>query len=209
MSKLTYKRTKTTYFTPKYAFFCAFYFCFTALLFSQNTSNNFYVANNTTVFGTQKIHIKPIEKKPIAIYLTESTLSFGLEKLTNTKLVYRTPTLKTYKKNATKVLSKTKKAKTTGNFSNTQLRFRQTDKNPYANTLGYGSNGVVSLITGQQKNTKRKNKGVVSKFNAAACTLKITLQSTKKQTYPTTNTVPSSVTWFLTLYSRPPPQISC
>jgi hypothetical protein len=204
---------QTSYFTLRYAFFCAFYFCFTSILISQNTPNNFYVAANTTVFGAEHIHTKPVEKKqqqkkPIAIYLTEITLSFGLEKLTNTKLVYRTPTKKTCKKNPAKALLKTRKAQDNASFSNTELRFRQTDKSPYANTLGHGSNGFVSLVTGQQNNTKRKNKVAVSKFNAAACTLKTTLQSTKKQTYPTTNTVPSSVFWFLSIYSRPPPRVS-
>ena len=209
MIRIKNKKPKIPYFTTKYAFFCVFYFCFTALLFSQNTRNSFYVAANTIVLGTQNIHIKQLEKKQIAVYLTKNTLSYGLDNLTNTRLFFRTLNKKPYKKNATKALLKTRKTQAKSNTSNTHLRFSPRPNNPYSNTLGHGSNGFIALVTGQQKNTKRKNKGAVSKFTAADTTLKIRLKSTKKQPYPTTNTVLSSVSWFLSIYSRPPPKISC
>jgi hypothetical protein len=82
----TSKKIKKTYFTTTYAFFCVFYCCFTAFLFSQNTTNSVYIDTNTNVFGAQNIYSKKIEKKKITLYIKENTGYYGLNTLKNTRL---------------------------------------------------------------------------------------------------------------------------
>lgn len=81
-----------------YAFFCIFYFCFTAILLSQNTTNSFYVANTTPVFGLENSYNKKTEKKLATLYLKDNTVFVSLDKLTNTTLVFLSPKKNLYKK---------------------------------------------------------------------------------------------------------------
>jgi hypothetical protein len=128
-------KTQTTYFTAKYAFFCVFYCCFTAFLFSQNTTNSVYIDTNTNVFGAQNIYSEKIEKKQITLYLKENTVYYGLNTLKNTRLVFFNRNTQSYIK---KSVVKTSQLQTNHNSSNTPRYFKQTNKNPYSNTWWYG-----------------------------------------------------------------------
>jgi hypothetical protein len=197
------KTTQTTYFTTEYAFFCVFYCCFTTLLFSQNTTNSVYIATHTSVFGIENSYIKKIEKKQITLYLKENTGYYGLNTLKNTRLLFFNRNTKSYKINT---VAKTSQFRTNTNSSHTNRCFKQTDKNPYSNRWLHGKLVVISLVTGQQKNTNRKKQFRVSKFKAVASALETRLKIKKNQTYPTTTLVRSSICWFVNTYAKPPPQ---
>jgi hypothetical protein len=203
ISKLT---AQNQCFTAKYAFFCVFYCCFTAFLFSQDTTNSVYIATHTAVFGTENRCSKKIEKKQITLYIKENTGYYGLNTVKNTRLVFFNRNTQSYIK---KSVVKTSQFQTNHNSSKTPRYFKQADKNPYSNRWWYGKLVAVSLVTAQQKNTNRKKLFTVSKFKAATNALETTLKITKHQTYPTTTPLRTSICWLVNTYAKPPPQRSC
>jgi hypothetical protein len=192
-------------FAAKYAFFCVFYCCFTAFLFSQNTTNSVYIATDTPVFGSQNIYSKKIKKKLATGYIKENTRYYGLNTLKNTRLLFFNRNTKSYIR---KSVAKTSQFQTNANASNPLRYFKQADKNPYSNRWRYGKLAVISLVTGEQKNTKREFFLTIFKGKAGASALERAVQNTKKQSYPNQTTIRTSGCWLENTFARHPPQRS-
>jgi hypothetical protein len=205
ISNSTIRKTKTLYFSTKYTFFCVFYCCFTALLFSQKTTNSVYIATNTNVFGIENSYIKKIEKKQITLSIKENTAYSGLNTLKNTRLVFFIRNTNSYKINT---VTKTSQLQTKPNSSKTPCCFKQTDENPYSYRWWHAKLAVISLVTGQQKNNKRNFFLTISKFKTGASALETVLQNTKKKYYHNQTTVITYGCWLENTFARPPPQRS-
>jgi hypothetical protein len=190
-----------------------FYVGFTALLFSQNNTKDFYVTANTNVVGYANIYVQKTAKQPkkalATLYIKENTLFVGAKKLHNTRIVLIKDKKTYYKKKRTKNKAKTTTNTSKATVSKTHVRFNSRGKTPYSNTLGYTTSVFISLVTGQQKNNFRKKQFVALSYQTKVLQIEVLPLSTTKVAYAYKTNLTNSLCWLPTNYAIPPPQVSC